>query len=103
VKPILPQFPSHPGIQGLLGRQGVAANDIDQILSTGAPHERKALASSGPAPRREDFAGGHHLLLDCKEAINNYWESFNKLFYRDTVDSNRVFYDDNSSTIGLTH
>jgi hypothetical protein len=55
VKPILPQFPSHPGIQELLGRQGVPANDIDQILSTGTRRGRKALAGSGSAPRREDL------------------------------------------------
>jgi hypothetical protein len=55
VKQILPQFPSHPGIQELLGRQGEPANDIDQILSPGSRPGRKALAGSGSAPRREDL------------------------------------------------
>jgi hypothetical protein len=50
-----PQFPSHPGIQELLGRQGVRANDIDKILSTGTRHGGEALAGSGSAPRREDL------------------------------------------------
>jgi hypothetical protein len=50
-----PQLPSHPGIQESLGRQGVPANDIDQILSTGTRRGRKALAGSGSAPRREDL------------------------------------------------
>jgi hypothetical protein len=58
VKPILPQFPSHPGIQELLGRQGVPANDVDQILGTGTPPEGRALASSGSVPRREDSQVG---------------------------------------------
>jgi hypothetical protein len=51
----LPQFPSHPGIQESLGRQDVPVNDIDQISSTGTRRGRKALADSGPAPRREDL------------------------------------------------
>jgi hypothetical protein len=51
LKPILPQFPSHLVIQELLGRQGVPADDGDQILSTGTRRGRQALA--GSTPRRE--------------------------------------------------
>jgi hypothetical protein len=84
-KLILPQFRSHPGIQELFGRQGVAANVVDQILGTGIPSEGRAPAGSGSASRGKELQVDIASSLTIKKKINNYLKSFNKLFYRDTV------------------
>ncbi len=55
-----------------------------------APRLRPGPLPVPARPQTRRLAGGRHLLLDCKEIINNYWKSCNKIFYRDTVDSNGV-------------
>jgi len=75
VKTILPQFPSHPGIQESLGRK----SNIEHR------HPAWAQGAFRFRPQTRRLAGGHHLLLDCKETINNHWKSYNKLFYENPL------------------